>query len=302
MYDLIIIGAGPAGLAAAVYAARQKLNFILISENVGGQAVWSSNVENYLGVRQASGIELVQKFEEHVNKYDVEFHEEEKVMDVKKTGTTFKVETDKGAYDSKTILIASGKNPRKLGVPGEEEYGGKGVAYCAVCDAPLFAGRTVAVIGGANSAMDAALLCEKYCPKIYMINIMPELTGDMTMMEKVKSSSKITVINNADTKEFIGDKFLKGVKIILNGKEKIIDVEGVFVEVGLVPSADFIKIVEKNDVGEIVLKDNQNMTSVPGIFAAGDVTDVPQKQILVASGEGVKALLGITSYIQKTKF
>ena len=301
MYDLIIIGAGPAGLAAAIYAARQKISFCIISEDVGGQTKWSSDVENYLGFHLVSGEQLTERFEEHIKDYNIEL-KEESIKSINKKNSEFIVKTAKKDYETKTILIASGKKPRKLNVPGEEDFRGLGVTYCATCDAPLFAGKTVAVVGGGNAALDAALLLEKYSKKIYLITINPEMKGEKAMIEKVKKSKKIETITKTSTKEIKGNKFVKSIMIITNGKEKELPVEGVFVEIGSIPSVDFDKLTEKNKWNEIVIQSKDyisNQTSVPGIFAAGDCTDVPEKQIIVAAGEGVKAVLGVFKWLSK---
>ncbi|MBW3022762.1 FAD-dependent oxidoreductase [Candidatus Woesearchaeota archaeon] len=302
MYDLIIIGAGPGGLAAAVYAARQKINFCVISKDIGGQTKWSSDVENYLGFHLVSGEQLTQKFEEHIKEYNIEMKEGESVNEIQKTNGTFNIATDKGEYETKTILIVSGKKPRKLNVPGEEEFRGKGVTYCATCDAPLFRDKTVAVVGGGNAALDAALLLEKYCPKIYLITVNEAMQGEKAMIERVNKSEKIEVVAKTSTKTIWGDKFVNNMLVETEGKEREIHVEGVFIEIGSVPSVDFDKITEKNKWNEIVIHSEDyisNQTSVPGIFAAGDCTDVPEKQIIVAAGEAVKAVLGVFKYLGK---
>lgn len=300
MYDVIIIGGGPAALSAAVYAARQKISFLIVTENIGGQTAISADIENYLGFPSTNGPELSGFFEKHISKYKVDVKEGEKAVDIQKNSTGFIVKTTAGAYETRAVLIASGKKPRKLGVPGEDRLYGKGVTYCATCDAPLFASKDVAIIGGGNSAMDAALLAEKYSGKVYIININPDLMGDVTMIDSIKKSKKITVLNNSQTTEILGDKSLTGVKFRQGGSEKTVNVQGVFVEIGYIPSVDFDKLTEKNKWNEIVIRQENfttNITSVPGIFAAGDVTDVPEKQIAVASGEGVKAVLSIFKYL-----
>jgi len=301
MYDLIIIGAGPAGLAAAVYAARQKISFCIISEDVGGQTKWSSDVENYLGFHLVSGEQLTEKFEEHIKDYKIEM-KYESIKEIKKKNSAFIVKTGKGEYETKTILIASGKKPRELNVPGEKEFRGKGVTYCATCDAPLFAGKNVAVVGGGNAALDAALLLEKYASKIYLITINESMQGEKAMIEKASKSKKIEVIAKSSTKEIKGNKFVKSITIQTNGKAKEIAVEGIFIEISSIPSVDFDKLTEKNKWNEIVIHSKDyisNQTSVPGIFAAGDCTDVPEKQIIVAAGEGTKAVLGVFKFLGK---
>jgi len=303
MYDLIIIGAGPAGLAAAVYAARQKANFCMISKDIGGQTLWSSDVENYLGYQLVSGPQLIEKFEEHIKAYNIEMKNEE-VSEIKKKNSVFIVKCPKKAYETKTILIVSGKKPRMLNVPGEKGLKGKGVTYCATCDAPVFKGKNVAVVGGANAALDAALLLEKYCQKVYLITINEKIMGESSLIEKASKSKKIEIITKSSTKEIRGSKFVESIVIETAGKKKELKVEGVFIEIGSIPSVDFDKLTEKNKWNEIIIHSKDyisNQTSVPGIFAAGDCTDVPEKQIIVAAGEGVKAVLGAFKWLGKQK-
>ncbi|MEM4282653.1 MAG: FAD-dependent oxidoreductase [Candidatus Woesearchaeota archaeon] len=299
VYDLIIIGAGPAGIAAAIYCARQKLDFVILSKDVGGQTLLSSDVENYLGFHFLSGADLVKKFREHIADYGIEIREGESVIKLARKGNVFWVKSNRGIYKARTILIATGKKPKKLNVPGEDSLYGKGVTFCATCDAPLFKGKDVAVVGGGNSAMDAALFAAKYSPKVYLVTINPALEGEKGLMQKVLSNKKITVLYNAITKAILGKDFVDGIIIEQDGKTKRLSVQGVFVEIGLIPSSDIVKgMVKLNKKGEIIVNKN-NMTSVPGIFAAGDVTNVCEKQILVAAGEGAKAALDIIKYLQK---
>ncbi len=301
MYDLIIIGGGPAGLAAAVYAARQKVNFCIISKDIGGQTKWSSDVENYLGFHLVSGEQLVEKFEEHIKDYKIDVKSED-VNEIKKKNSCFVVKCSKKEYETKTILIASGKKPRELNVPGEKEFRSKGVTYCATCDAPLFADKTVAVVGGGNAALDAALLLEKYAKKIYIITINDKMMGEKGLLDRVNKSKNIEVVAKTGTKAIKGKKFVEKIVVEASGKKKELAVDGVFIEIGSIPSVDFDKLTKKNKWNEIVIHSKDyisNQTSVKGIFAAGDVTDVPEKQIIVAAGEGVKAVLGVFKWLGK---
>jgi alkyl hydroperoxide reductase subunit F len=301
MYDLIIIGAGPAGLTASVYAARKRMNFLVISRDIGGQAVWSAEISNYPGYQFISGPDLVAKFEEHLRTYDIVVKENERVVDLRKIGTKIIVKTDKAVYDSRTCVVASGKRSKELGVPGEREFKNKGVTYCATCDGPLFAGKEVAVIGGGNSALDAALQLMKICRHTYILNAMPALSGDEVMREKVEHNPAVTVLNNTQVTAIGGDVFVNAVQIQRNGKEEQLSVQGIFVEIGLMPNSDFAPDLEKNERGEIRVNCRVE-TNVPGIFAAGDVTDVPEKQIVIAAGEGAKASLGAFRYLAQNKF
>jgi len=301
---LIIIGAGPAGMTAAIYAARRKIKFLILSLDIGGQMSWSSDVENYPGIPDLAGIELVKRFNEHMKDYKIQVKNEE-VLKLEKKGKICVVKTKKGFYESKAVIIASGKSPRKLNVPGEEKFLGKGVSYCAVCDAPLQRGKIVAVVGSGNSGLDASLFLSKYAKKVYLIDIVPKITGEPYLRDKVLKNKKITFIGNAKIKEILGNKFVSSLKYEQAGKEKELKVEGIFVEIGLVTKADFTN-VKKNKWNEIMifrstLTNEENMTSIPGIFAAGDCTDIPAKQIIAAAGEGCEAALAAFDYINKWK-
>lgn len=300
MYDLTIIGAGPAGITAAVYAARKAMKFLIISRDIGGQAALSGDVENYTGYQFITGLELASKFEEHMKHFQVELREGEEAVEAKRVDNIIEVKTDKGLYKSRTLIITSGRRPRLLDVPGEKEFKNRGVTYCATCDAPLFAGREVAVIGGGNSALDATLQLMQIANKIYLINIHPELGGDSVMRDKVNQSEKVIVINEAQTREIRGDKMVTGLVVSREGKEEEVSVQGIFIEIGSVPESEFASGVEKSKRGEIIIN-NRNETNIPGIFAAGDVTDVPGKQIIIAAGEGSKALLSAFEYLSKEK-
>lgn len=296
IYDCIIIGGGPAALAGAVYLARQKINFLIITKNIGGQTLLSSDVENYLGHHLITGTQLVEQFKKHIADYKIPVHEGEEATKITKKNKTFDVHTLTKKYSAKTIIIATGKQPKKLNVPGEEEYYGKGVTYCATCDAPLFSNKETTVIGGGNSAMDAALLLEKYAKKVTILTINPKLTGDKMMAQKIKQSKKIKVINNAKITAVHGNRFVTEISYLQNKKQQTLKTQGIFVEIGLTPSCQFINFVKKNQWGEIII-DKKNMTSVSGIFAAGDVTDVCEKQIIIAAGEGAKAALHAIQYL-----
>ncbi len=301
MYDLIIIGAGPSGITAAVYAARKKMDFLVLTEDIGGQTVWSSNVENYTGYQFIAGAELAQKFEEHLRQYDIAVRENEPVISLEKNSGFFTATTAKAAYQSRAVIIASGKRSRELKVPGEKEFRNRGLTYCATCDGPLFSGKVVAVVGNGNSALDAALQLVRISPRVYIINDISALAGDAVMAEKVIAAKNAAVINNAQVTAILGDKLVSGIRFKRNDREEVIPVEGVFVEIGLIPNSDFVHLVKKNDLGEIEV-DCRNATSAEGVFAAGDVTTVPEKQIIIAAGEGAKACLSAFRYLASHKF
>lgn len=305
IYDLIIVGAGPAGMTAGVYAARKKLKTLIISKDIGGQASWSSDIENYLGFSMITGPELVKKFEEHLEEFkeDVELRVSiSGINKVSKKGKNFLVETGDGKKEeAKAIIIAGGKVPRELGVKGEKEFLNRGVTYCAWCDGPLFKGKDVAIIGGGNSALDAALNVSKLVKQIFIVNITNELTGDPVMIDKVMDLHHIRIMNKTEIVEIEGDKLVDTLRIKSRdgGLEKDLHVSGVFIEVGSLPATDYLKgFVKLNKNGEIII-DELNSTSVPGVFAAGDITEVVEKQIITAAGEGAKAAIQASVYLAK---
>ncbi len=298
MHDVIIIGGGPAGITAAIYTIRKGLDTLVVSEDIGGQTAWSGDIENYTGYQFVTGPDLTAKFEEHMKHYGIKMKEGESVIDLNKIDDTITLKTAKGAYSAKTIIIASGKKSKELNVPGEKEFKNKGLTYCATCDGPLFSKKDVAVIGGGNSALDAALQLINIANKVYIVNMTSALGGDTVMREKVIKSDKVKVFNDFQVTDILGDKFLNKVIIKDKDKEEVLSVQGVFVEIGLIPNSEFAKDLEKNDQGEIKVN-KQNETNIKGIFAAGDVTDVPEKQIIIAAGEGAKAALGVFNYLSR---
>ncbi len=301
MHDLIIVGGGPAGMTAAVYAARKKIDALLLSKDLGGQVLWTLGVENYMGYQYIEGPELMQKFEEQVRQFPLEQKLGEGGTAISKLDSGFEVRTDKGgAYQAKAVLIATGKRPRELNVPGEQRLRGRGVTYCAICDGPIFAGQRVAVIGGGNSALEATDDMIKIAEHIYLVSLTP-LTGDQILIDKVKDASNLTIFLEHEVVEIEGSKFVEGTRIrdLRTGEERTLQVGGVFVEIGLIPNSDLVKgLVSLNRTGEIEVN-SYNETSVPGLFAAGDVTNTPEKQIVVAAGEGAKAALQAHRYLQR---
>lgn len=300
IYDLIIIGAGPAGITASVYAARKAMSLLVISKDIGGQTAWSGDIENYTGYQFITGPDLAAKFEEHMHKYGIALKENEEVKEIKKKENVILVKSDKDDYSAKTVIVASGKRSRELGVPGEKEFKNKGLTYCATCDAPLFINKDVAVIGGGNSALDATIQLINIANHICLIDINLTLGGDAIMRQKVKDSKKVSIFNNTQVTEIFGDRLVEGIKIKKEDRVETLKVEGVFVEIGLIPNSEFAKDLEKNEKGEIKVN-SYNETNMRGIFAAGDVTDVPEKQIIIAAGEGSKASLSAFRYLAKMK-
>jgi alkyl hydroperoxide reductase subunit F len=298
LYDLIIVGAGPAGMTAGVYAARKRMDFLIIATDIGGQASLSWDIENYLGYQFITGTELIEKFKEHLQKFDVEVRENEKATVVEKSGAFVKIQTDRGEYSAKTVIVASGRRRRKLGVDGEERLRSKRVAYCATCDAPLFAGMDVAVIGGGNAALDATLQLIKIAKKIYLIEVKPQLTADSIMTEKATESGKVFIYSGTKVKRIYGEQFVQGIEIEKDGKTEDLPIGGIFIEIGSTPASDFAAGVGKNERGEIMVNCSCE-TNIAGIFAAGDVTNVPAKQIIVACGEGAKACISAFDYVNR---
>ena len=301
MYDLIIIGAGPAGITAAVYAARKRLNVLVVTKDIGGQAAWSGDIENYTGYQFITGPDLAAKFEEHMRKFNIRLKEGESAVDIQRVENRIVVKTDKATYTAKAAVVASGKSSRELNVPGEKEFKNRGVTYCATCDGPLFAGKDVAVIGGGNSALDAAIQLTRIARRIHIINIATDFSGDAIMQEQVRKNEIITIMHNAKVSAIIGDKFVTGIKVKMQDKEEIVPLQGIFVEIGLIPNSAFAKDIEKNNFSEIKVN-ARNETNLPGVFAAGDVTDVAEKQIIIAAGEGSKASLSAFRYLIQHKF
>jgi len=296
MHDLIIAGAGPAGITASIYAVRKRMNLLVISRDIGGQAALSGEIANYTGYQFISGPELALKFQEHINAFGVKLKLPEEARDIKREDNRIRLFTDKGEYLARTVIIATGSHPRLLNVRGEREFKNKGVTYCATCDGPLFKDKAIAIIGGGNSALDAALQMINISPKIYIIDISPQLSADSIMIEKVLKSTNIEILNNTKVERIYGDIFVKGIEVEKDGRPLDLKLQGVFIEIGLIPNSDFAKVVKKNNSEEIII-DHSNQTSVEGIFACGDVTNVQEKQIIVACGEGAKAALSVFKYL-----
>ena len=300
MLDVIIIGGGPAGMTASIYAARKVLSQILISPDVGGQAAWASEIENYLGYSVISGFELAEKFEEHVKKFGVERLDDRVTTLRKRGGRTFVVKTQGGReFEGRSVIVASGRSARNLGVPGEEKFKGRGVSYCATCDAPLFAGEDVAVVGGGNAGLDAAVQLAKIAPKVYVIESDKQLTADKKFQERVRAAKNVSLLTATEVTAMSGNKMVEGLSIknVETGQEASIPVAGVFVEIGSMPNVDFLPPEVKINKHKEIVVDCACYTSLSGIFAAGDVTNIPNKQIIVAAGEGAKALLSANDYL-----
>lgn len=298
-YQLAIIGGGPAGLTAAVYAARKRTDTVLLTHDLGGQVLWTSSVENYPGFQFIQGRDLIEKFKAQVQQFPIDVSLGFKIVSIEPLPKGYKISLDDGShFTARSLIIATGKKYRNLNVPGEKELIGKGVAFCATCDAPLFGGKTVAVVGGGNSALTAAKDLLSYAEKIFIINISPEMQGDPVLLEPIKNSGKVEFLLNTKVFSIQGTDRVESVTVSNNG-QRTIDVSGVFVEIGLIPNSDIFKgLVEMNENGEIMV-DCACRTSRAGVFAAGDVTTVPEKQIVVAAGEGAKAALSAYEWLAR---
>jgi NADH-dependent peroxiredoxin subunit F len=301
MYDLIIMGAGPAGMTAAVYAARKKLDTLLISKDVGGQTNLTLNIENYMGYQFIEGPELTRKFEAQVKQFPVDMRIGENAVKVTNIEGGFEVLTEKEAtYQGRSVIVCTGKRPRSLDVPGEKTLIGRGVSYCAVCDGPFFRNAKVAVVGGGNSALEAANDLARIADHVYLVSL-AGLTGDHVLIEKASRAPNLTTLTEHKTISVTGDQLVTGMVIRNLKTDELLslDLEGVFVEIGLVPNSDSVRgLVPLNGLGEIEVNCTCE-TTVPGLFGAGDVTNVPQKQIVVAAGEGAKAALQAHRYLQR---
>jgi thioredoxin-disulfide reductase len=303
-YDLIIIGADSAGLTAGIYAGRKKLNTLILTKQIGGQSIYTNTIENYPGFDLIGGNELISKITAQVKKYGVEIKEEEVVL-IEKREKDFSVKTKNGeSIETKSVIIATGKVPRRLDVPGEKELENKGVSFCSICDAPLFGGKVVAVIGGGNSGLESAMDLTKYAEKIYVLEYTSKLRGDEFLQDKLKQSEKVEFILNVEIKGIKGRNFVEKIVYLERKTNKIKDIPvgGVFVNIGWDPAILFLgKLVELNSRNEIIVDPKTMETSIRGIFAAGDVTESVYKQIVIAAAEGAKAALSAYNYVMSNE-
>ena len=301
LYDVTVVGSGPAAVSAAIYAARKGLNVAMVGVKIGGQVLDTNEIENIIGTVLTTGAKFAETLEKHLKEHEIAFKEGHLVKEIKEDGKDKILVTDDGkSYKTKTVIVATGAKPRSLNIPGEAEYVGKGVHYCSTCDGPFYKGLDVAVSGGGNSGVEAALDLSGIAKSVTLIEFMPELKADKVLQEKLAEQPNVKTILNSATVKVNGNEFVESIvyKSRETDEEKTLNVEGMFVEIGLSPRSEVVKdLVETNKIGEIVINPENNSTSVAGIFAAGDVTNIRQKQIIIAMGEGAKAALGAFEYL-----
>ncbi|MGQ9781211.1 MAG: NAD(P)/FAD-dependent oxidoreductase [Nitrososphaeria archaeon] len=299
LYDVIIIGAGASGLTAGIYSCRRSLKTLIVSKDIGGQALVAKEIENYPGVPRSSGAELIQKIFEQAQRFGAEITLDEVKLVAKEAEGRFKVETRNAKYLSKAVIIASGKVPRDLKVAGEERFKGSGVSYCATCDAPLYRNKKVAVVGDGDFAYDAAIILSKYAAEVLLISKKEALVGERGLLELIKRTKNIVVLLGTSVREIKGT--YKVTAVVLESDDKgvyEIGVDGVFVEMGFEVNVEPFKGLVKLDNRKQIVVNNRNETTMEGVFASGDATDTPFKQFVISAAEGAKAALSAYEYIQ----
>ncbi|WP_144572243.1 alkyl hydroperoxide reductase subunit F [Bacillus paramycoides] len=297
-YDVLVVGGGPAGASAAIYAARKGIRTGIVAERFGGQVMDTMGIENFISVKRTEGPKLVASLEEHVKEYDIDVMNLQRAKRLEKK-ELIEVELENGAIlKSKSVIVSTGARWRNVGVPGEAEFKNKGVAYCPHCDGPLFIGKDVAVIGGGNSGIEAAIDLAGIVKHVTVLEFMPELKADAVLQERLNSLPNVTVLKNVQTKEITGTDKVNGISYIDRETEEVhhVELQGVFVQIGLVPNTDWLGDTVERVRGEIVT-DKHGATNVPGVFAAGDCTNNPYKQIIISMGSGANAALGAFDYL-----
>lgn len=312
MYDTIIIGSGPAGFTAGIYAVRREMKVLIIGKEPGGQLVWASEIENYPGFKSIDNYELISKMQEQTIGLGVEIKIDE-VKKIEKADNKFLVYTNKAVFESKTVIVAMGLSPKRLAIPGEQELTGRGVSYCANCDGPFYKNKTVAVVGGGNSALDAAEVLSKISKKVYLIHRRDEFRGFEALVDEVKTKENIEFVLNSEVLEILGEKAglnepfaggaqgrLQKIKVInkVNNEETEINIDGLFIEIGRIANTDLVGELADRDEKLQIIVDKRQMTKTPGLFAAGDVVSGEFKQITIACGEATIAALSTYQYIQ----
>ena len=310
MYDLAIIGGGPAGVAAGVYASRKRLKTVFITKDFGGQSIDSLGIENWIGTVNIPGAQLAKDLEKHLRAYATDVKTGDVIVDIKtgelcqlvtKTEAGFSITTNKGSYDARTILMAAGSHRRKLTIPGADTFEHKGLTYCASCDGPLFAGQDVAVVGGGNAGFESAAQLLAYCKTVTLLNRSTNLRADPSTVASVTAAPNMKVVLNAIPKEIKGDTFANAIVYTLDGKDVELPVTGIFVEIGALPTTEFAKgLVKLDDYDRVIVDPRTQRTSIDGIWAAGDCTDGLYHQNNIATGDSVKALEDIYIWVKKS--
>jgi len=298
-YDVVVIGGAAAGLSAALYTSRRTLKTLVVTKEVGGQAAMTDFIENYPGTEKISGPELMQNFQQHAESYGAKLVYDE-IEKIEKKQDVFLLKAKANTYQAKAIILAFGLVHRQLNIPGEEKFKGKGVAFCATCDAPLYKEKIIAVVGGGNSALDAADLLAKVGKKVYLIHRRDDFRAEQILIDQVKNNPKIEILYSSEVQEILGSNFVEKIKLKNKKTNEVseLEVNGVFEEIGYMTKAEFLDdLVKLNEKGEVVT-DEETKTSCEGIFAAGDCTDTPFKQVIISAGEGAKAGLGAYFYLQ----
>lgn len=305
-YDLIIIGASAAGVSAAVYASRRQLNFIVLTTDIGGEVLTSGEIENYPGFPKTDGVSLTEQFRKQLAHNSVSIIENTKIEKIERldqgfriTGTTLQGQSD---WMADSVILTSGAHPRTLGITGEAEFRGRGVTYCTTCDGPLFKNKKVVTIGGGNSALESALMLAELANDVTIVNKNPQFKGEQILIDRVSAHPKITILYGATTKEIIGENVVTGLRYTdaVSGDEKTVETQGIFIHAGSIPNSTMVDFVQKTPQ-DAVITDRLGQTDVPGFFAAGDVTDVAYKQIVIAAGHGAIAALSAISYLNTLK-
>ncbi len=300
MFDTIIIGAGPAGMTAGIYAARREMKTLILSKDIGGQVAWASEIENYPGFKYIKSFDLINNIKEQVEALKVEIKTVEVKKIIKEENGNFEVITNKDKYKTKTVITCMGLSPRRLAIPGEEEFVGRGVSYCANCDGPFYRNKEVVVVGGGNAALDAAEILSKIAKKVYLVHRSEDFRAFEALQHEVKERDNIELCLNSVVKEIKGDNKVEEIVLENNIKkeERKIKCDGVFIEIGRIANTDLVAdLAERNEKNEIIV-DDYCRTKTAGLFAGGDVTQIPFKQISSANGQATIAALAAYQYIQ----
>ena len=302
VWDVLIVGAGPAGLAAGIYAGRSELQTVIIDRLPGGQLLITEEIENYPGFYEGiTGFELSEKLRQHAEKFGAKLESGHTVLEVTQDGELFKVKSDYGEFSGKTLIWAAGSNPKKLGVPGESEFVGRGVSYCAVCDGAFFKDRVVAVVGGGDSALEEALYLTKFARKVYLIHRRDKFRAVRIIQQRVSKSDKIEPLLNKVVTSINGKDFVESLTLrdVISGQETELPVDGVFIFIGNEPNTAPIAHLVDTDPGGFVITDEEMRTKTPGLFAAGDVRSKPLRQVVTAAADGAVAAMSATKYLEE---